>query len=86
MERDDIIKYFENNVNTDADYLLICTLDSKNFFWDIIPKEPHLTTIDEAIKYCFKQRYNIVYIYDLYSPFEDALIKTVMRDSSHLLI
>ena len=73
---------FEKYQDTDADYLIIGRhSDPLNGYkgFDKIPHEGYWETIDEAIRWFFNNDWGIVEIFDLYSPFEDSLIKQVSR-------
>lgn len=69
--------HFEQNKNTDADYLII---GIKPFLsWSIIPRENMWDTIDEAIRWYFANGWAEVEIYDLYDEFHKARIRSVSK-------
>ncbi len=95
MDKDTIKRLFENNVNTDADYFIILFREPilpkevGPWTWNTVPrKEPSeegyptcWKTLDEAIPIIFATtNWNVVEVYDLYSPFENALIATIKKE------
>ncbi len=96
MNEDTVKRLFKENVDTDADYLLIFYKEPILYkevgpwTWNTVPRKEfskedgivHWETIDEALIIIFIiSNWDIVEVYDLYSPFESALIKTVTKDS-----
>ena len=93
MDEEMIKKLFEKNVGTDADYFLIFYRNALEWGWDwnTVPRQDppskyiissNWETIEEAISTIFtNSHWTKIEIYDLYSPFESALIKTVTKDS-----
>ncbi len=69
---------FEEFQNTDYDYLIIARGGLISGY-GIIPSQGPLSweTVDEAIEYCLNHSWDEIYIYDLYSKFETALVKSI---------
>ena len=77
---DQVKSQFKRFKGTDADYILIC----KNSIYgntsqNIIPLEDYWDNVEGAIKWHFEHGYDIVEIYDLYSPVETSLVKQVSK-------
>ena len=83
-EHDFLKEKFYKFQGSDADYLLTCQNNTGKYFYSIIPNRviiPEdanwtiLETIDESIEWHVNHNYMNIKIYDLYAPFETALIK-----------
>ena len=81
--------FFNRLKGTDIDYLISCQKVGKNNIittsykfipndlYASLPNEPYWDNINTVIDYCLKDGWTEIDIYDLYSPFETALIKTI---------
>jgi len=78
---------FDNQKGGDADYLLIIATNNidhliynqKQLGWSTVPCDGYWETIEEAIEK-MGEHWTTIQVYDLYSPFEFALVKTFSRN------
>lgn len=80
--------FFNSLKGSDIDYLINCQKKLTdniiitshkfvpNYSWESTG-EPYWDNIDVAINYCLQDGWTLIDVYDVYSPFEKALIKSI---------
>ena len=83
--------FFNSLKGSDTDYLLNCQKKLRDDIittsYKFVPNdswesngEPYWDNIDVAINYCLQDGWTLIDVYDVYSPFETALIKTIKNE------